>query len=135
MRRLSPLLLLGMLLLLMLGMLLLMLGMLLLLMPVRWRQSISDHGSLRRRGEGWRAVVRVSRRDLLALWLMSRLIARPIRLWRCVGGVSSTYLLLLRRRLLVSRSVRCGLSQTLTDSHRLFGGFVRRSPMAIPEAM
>ena len=110
MRRLSPLLLLGMLLLLMLGMLLLMmlgmllllmLGMLLLLMPVRWRQSISDHGSLRRRGEGWRAVVRVSRRDLLALWLMSRLIARPIRLWRCVGGVSSTYLLLLRRRLLV----------------------------------
>ena len=37
----------------------------------------------------------------LALWLMSRLIARPIRLWRCVGGVSSTYLFLLRRRLLV----------------------------------
>ena len=111
MRRLSPLLLLGMLLLLMLGMLLLlmlgmllllMLGMLLLLMPVRWRQSISDHGSLRRRGEGRRAVVRVSRRDLLALWSeMSRLIAPPIRLWRCVGGVSSTYLLLLRRRLLV----------------------------------
>ena len=36
---------------------------------------------------------------------------------------------------MMSRSVRCGLSQTLTDSHRLFGGFVRRSPMAIPEAM
>ena len=36
---------------------------------------------------------------------------------------------------ILSRSVRCGLSQTLIDSHRLFGGFVRRSPMAIPEAM
>ena len=51
MRRLSSLLLLGMLLLLMLGMLLLlMLGMLLLLMLGRWRQSIGNRASLRRRG-------------------------------------------------------------------------------------